>query len=428
MLFGQRSRCAVATVFYIALQWPLLRAGAQARVTQADLDRYVQWGYETIANTEMDMGRPFSELYWEGRNATSGHKDFAYVWPLATQFRAYTGYVQSNPAFDPNATIRLRKFSDQARSSYWYDSGTKGYGVYPGSSERFYDDNAHWVVSFVEAYRVTGDAVYLDRAKETHQFVMSGEDSHQGGGIYFKETSTRFASNKNTVSTLQAARGAAMLYQATGESRYLSQSLRLLTWAQNKVQASDGMYYQDARSPINTLANTPLTNAAGMGILTNLELYDALGDLAYLAEAQRVATALEARYFQGRIRQEGYWAFEAVEALVELYKRDHNSYWLEEVKEGLDFIRADVRDAKGDYGPNWGSSYKARELSDWYLNDQAAVARAFFVMGLTDLNVVPEPNASALILLCVPALTIRSLRRRQKHVHSVQAFVVHQRK
>lgn len=399
---------AISAVLFVLSIASLARA--QTEVTQADLDKYVQWGFDTIESIELGLNRPNSFLYYEGRKSDGSLLNLpnAFVWPLATQLRAYTSYVKADPfSFDPNAQLRLRRFSDDLRDEYWYNSGSKGYGVYPGSSERFYDDNAHIVVSLMDAYNVTGDLTYLNRAKETHLFVMSGEDAYQGGGIYFKESSTPFASNKNTVSTLQAARGAAMLFKTTGEDVYRIRAQRLLSWAENTVQASDGMYYQDARSPINTTANTPLTNAAGMGILTNLDLYDALGDEAYLAEAQRVATALEARYFQGRIQQEGYWAFEAVEALVELYKRDHNSYWIEEVKEGLEFLHADVRDVNGHYGPNWRNTYRRSELSTWYLNDQAAVARVYFVMGLTELYTVPEPSTLAIVASCCQMLLLR---------------------
>ena len=66
------------------------------------------------------------------------------------------------------------------------------------------------VVTLAEAYELTGEQRLLDRAIATHDFVLEGEDSYQGGGIYFREGS---GGNKNTISTLQEARGAAMIYQ-----------------------------------------------------------------------------------------------------------------------------------------------------------------------------------------------------------------------
>ena len=377
----------------------VMSAGTLATAQTPDLSRFETWGLEISNEIESGLRLPGSSLYRE----RTGSNTPSFIWPASTQLRAMTSRLELDPANTLNRS-RLLGFSNQLQSDYWNASpdNDNGYAVLPGSTERFYDDNAHMTVALVEAYDVSGESIFLQRAIATHAFVLEGENNEQGGGIYFKEGQ---GGPKNSVSTLQAARGAAMLFQATGQQSFLDDATRLLTWAEANVQAPDGMYYQDARDPIDTLPNTPLTNAAGMGILTNLELFDITGDNAYLDEAERIGQALDARYFlnNGQIGQEGYWAFEAVDAFVDLYERTGDDVWLTNVTAGLDFLHANTRDVNGHYGPNWGQSYT--DQTPWFLNDNAAVARAYLY---TSMAAIPEPGAAMLLVLTGPML----LRRR----------------
>ena len=250
---------------------------------------------------------------------------------------------------------------------------------------------AHMVVTLAEAYELTGEQRLLDRAIATHDFVLEGEDSYQGGGIYFREGS---AGNKNTISTLQEARGAAMIYQATGQQRFLDDAIRLLDWSNSHVQRSDGLYYQDYRTTnIGDISNVPLTNGAGMGILTNLEMYDITADEDYLLEARRVGARASQNFTasnNGRIGSAGYWAFELVDAWVDLYEHDGDPRWLNDASRGIEFIKNQLEDNNGHYGLDWnginsGDLAKGWPvLSEWDLINQAAVARAFLHTGLAE--------------------------------------------
>src|SRR5688572_26957627 len=241
------------------------------------------WGMETYNEIERTLRVPGTALYAETARVDgtrSGFYNRSFVWPAATQFRVLNTLTQIQPA---TYAPQLRAFSDQLHASYY----NNGYRSAAGPSERFYDDNGHLVVSLVEAYRLTNDAVYLNRARLAQTFVMQGENTTGGGGIYFKETST---AGTDAISTLQGARGAAMLYRATGEPQYLADATRLLTWAETHIQQPDGLYYQHYSTSTNTPSGIPLVNSAGIGILTNLELFHATGQRDYLSEAQRIAT------------------------------------------------------------------------------------------------------------------------------------------
>jgi hypothetical protein len=349
-------------------------AASPARA-QVDLVSLQNWGLEVFEEIDRTLQIPGTRLFAETASLSGVHSGGfnarAFVWPADTQFRVFNTLTQIQPA---TYTSTLRQFSDQLHAAYW----DAGYRSGAGGGDRFYDDNAHLVVALAEAYLLTNDPVYLDRAIDTHAFVLEGEDSAAGGGIYFKQNN--FFS-KDAISTLQGARGAAMLYRATGQMSFLDDATRLLTWARSHIQRPNGLFYEGFIISTNNPGGLDLVNSAGVGISANLELYDATGSAAYLTEAQRIANQTLTRYFDsatGRINDEGYWAFELVDALNNLYLHDRNPIWLNQVKGAMVWLHDNKRDPNGHYGVFWGrNGTQVGALDTWNLNEQASVARAF---------------------------------------------------
>lgn len=184
------------------------------------------YGQNVYAKINASLKVPSSNLYSETASTSGvrsgGDSGYAYVWPESEMFRVLTDLVNINPA---SYTTTMRLFSDELFTRYWKSSGLGGYrsGVSSGA-DLYYDDNAHIVVALAQAYQLTHDQAYLARAVQTYKFVLSGEDSAGGGGIYFKVGDV---SQKNTISTLQEVRGALLLYQISGQANYLSDATRL---------------------------------------------------------------------------------------------------------------------------------------------------------------------------------------------------------
>jgi hypothetical protein len=366
-------------------------SNVRAQVTAQEL---IDWGLEVFDETTETLQRPGSTLFAEtaalNGSQYGGSGGFAYVWPLSTQFRVQNSLVRIAPEIYAPA---LRNFSDEARSRYWKTTGGGYRSGVSSNSTRFYDDNAHIAVALMEAYRITSDPIYLTRAEETYDFVISGEDAAGGGGIYFHEFDR---STKETISTLQGARAALMLYQATDEATYLTDATRLYDWARTHTQQPDGLFlekYYLTGPKMNTAGDFALVNAAGDAISVNLEFYNATGDAARLLEAQRIANRSLTRYFNlstGAINDEGFWAFELVDALDDLHRVDGNPVWLDRITDALEWLHANRRDPNGHYGRLWGrGGRQVNPLSEWHLNDQASVARSYLHTGLTVIATTP---------------------------------------
>lgn len=359
---------------------------------QINFDRLRGWGFNTALEIEEHLRIPGTRLYAESASLngtrSGGFNGKAFVWPISTQFRVLNTLTDLQPT---TYTPILRQFSDQVRANYWDVSGYRA-GALPGTVERFYDDNAHMVVALAEAYQITGDQAYLNRAIETQAFVMSGEDSRGGGGIYFKQSPSD--NSKNTISVLQGARGAALLYQITGNTQYRTDANRLLLWARSRVQQNDALFYQGYDLGTNAPVGVNIVNSAGTGIAAYVAMYNATGGGAYLSEAQRIANAAVGRYFNattGALNDEGYWAFELSDALVDLYKADKNPAWLLRVDRALQYLHENKEDPNGHYGLFWGREGTFNgTLSTWHLNEQASVARAYLYA-----SAVPEPTTIA---------------------------------
>lgn len=377
------------------LESRLLLSGAAANLT------LLGYGQNVYAKINASLKVPGSNLYAETASSngtrSGGDSGFAYVWPESEMFRVLNELAAIDPV---TYTTTMRSFSNDLLARYWKNSGLGGYrsGVSSGA-DLYYDDNAHIVVALAQAYQLTHDSVYLSRAVATYNFVLSGEDSAGGGGIYFKLGDV---SQKNTISTLQEVRGALLLYQITGQSNYLTDATRLYAWCQSHVQVSNGLFKEEfalTGANAGTATGSTLTNGAGIGLLCNIEFYKSTGNTAYLREAQRIAQQARSSYFNsstGAINDEGYWDFELVDALDDLYVIDHNPAWVNANVGAMNWLHANREDPNGHYGTLWGrETYTPGTVrTSWNMIDQAAVAESYLHTAVAKASALPFVTAA----------------------------------
>lgn len=372
---------------------------AVAPAALIERSQLIDWGTDVNGQTLNTLRIPGTMQFAESANLSGtrfgGAGGRAFVWPMSAQFRVQNSLARLDPVtYGPV----LRQFADELHTRYWSTSRGGYRSSVVSGAERYYDDNAHLAVALAEAYQITGDPAYLDRARQTYDFVLQGEDSVGGGGIYWVENDYSF---KDSAATLQGARAALMLHQATGEQRYLNDARRLYDWAKRTTQQGDGLFMEKlflTGPQAGTVGNFTLVNFAGFGISANLEMYQSTGDVAHLREAQRIANRSLTRYFDGasgRINDEGFWAYELVDALVDLHGIDRDARWLNAVHNGLRWLHDNKEDPNGRYGKFWGrEGIQTAALGSWNLNDMAPVARAYLHTAL-----VPEPSAVGLLAL-----------------------------
>ena len=248
--------------------------------------QFAQWGVETLEAIKRDLWIAERGLYAE-KAAADGERPLvpAFMWGAGVQlwrWRRLRGWIR------PRMRGRWRRMRMRWQA-YWVEhNGDRRVqcAAAAGVADRYYDDNAWIVLGLMETLAATGDEKYLERAEGTLRFVLSGEDDALGGGIYWRENRRN---SKHTCSNGPAIVGALLLYQKTTDPQHLATAQRLYDWTQSRLQdAEDGLYWDNVRLRGRVDRRKYSYNSALM-IRANCLLYEVTGEPKYLAEAQRIA-------------------------------------------------------------------------------------------------------------------------------------------
>ncbi len=235
---------------------------------------------------------PVGGLYKESYPHQNGDPQFSYLWPFVglvdgTATLATVGY---NVDYSGKVDTYEKYFREQA-----YDNNLGGYGSSTdgtiGQGTRFYDDNAIVGLSLLEAYDITGDEKYLQRASRIVPFLMSGEDDKLGGGIWWNEDE-KYNVNSNSHKGISAnGYGALFLLNylkvchESEKADVLAFAKRLYSWVRETLYDSGNNTYANSIDAEGNIDHTRWTYNSGVMIQNGLRLYQATGEQAYLDEA-----------------------------------------------------------------------------------------------------------------------------------------------
>ena len=234
-------------------------------------------------------------LYVENYNGTTGSSP-SYLW-------GYDGLISGvatlhELGYEVDYEAMVDRFEAYYRTSGAVNVG--GYGSATdgryGSGDRYYDDNAIVGLDLVEAYELTGEQKYLDRAKRIVAFLHSGEDDIFGGGLWWNE-SLKNNPNDGNSNKPTCSNGFATLFLlryygvCTMEEKVdvLAFARRLYEWlVANLRDPSDGCYWND-KSAAGVINQTKWAYNTGVMISCGVRLYRITADPAYLDLARESA-------------------------------------------------------------------------------------------------------------------------------------------
>jgi len=312
---------------------------------------------------------------------------FSFLWPYSGMISAANALAAA-PGSDTYRVDLVRVLD--GLEQYWdgradppgYDSYVREYG----GGQKYYDDNEWLGLEFVDAYRTLGDPAYLDKAKATFAFAISGWSTDLGGGIYWRENDT---TTKNTCSNGPAAVLALKLYQETNEAEYLDWAVRILDWLE-PLKAPSGVYW-DSISDAGTIDFRTYTYNTGTVLHANALMYAITGEQTYLDGARALAEASIAHFMRedpqtGQLFYPATPWFNAVllRGYVALYHADpqHDPRFIEMVRANLDYAWTHARGEDGFVNPDWSGDASARRGTDgtegvYWLLDQAALVEMY---------------------------------------------------
>jgi predicted alpha-1,6-mannanase (GH76 family) len=119
------------------------------------------------------------------------------------------------------------------------------------SSDSFDDDLMWATIAFVRAYKATSNSTWLNNAETNFSVVWNrGYDTTFGGGIWWNAAQANTPSGyKNSAANWTFVIAGNLLYQASGDSTYLSEASTIFSWASsNLYNASTGEVYDGVNS------------------------------------------------------------------------------------------------------------------------------------------------------------------------------------
>lgn len=283
------------------------------------------------------------------RDPRSNPYDF--MWGNGVQFSALVGAAHYDPAtYKPilyAVASGLKKYWNEGAPVPCFDA----YFASPGSGEEYYDDNEWLVITLAEAYGLTKDKMFLDWAKRTQHFALSGWDDELGGGIYWRVDHQ----SKNSCSNGPGATAAMCLYGYTKDKSDLDWALKIRKWMRETLLDTDGLYWDNINLQ-RRIERTKWTYNTALMIRADVLLNKYTRDKRYLADARASADAGIKAWCDpatGRMADSARFNHLFAESLIRLYDATKDVKYLNAARANASFGDRHVRDPKGGYWNEW---------------------------------------------------------------------------
>ena len=213
----------------------------------------------------------------------------------------------------------------------------------------YFDDAGWWGVSYLDAYRATGDKRWLWDAGRALSWINGFGWDKKNGGTWW-DTSQ---SHKTAEPLAAAAKIAATLYDVTHRAYYLRIAKQYIAWADAKTRvASRGNLY--GRSATD---DTVMDYVQGMMIDADIQLCTALRQQSWCKKAEAVAGA-SVQAFPVLADWAPEYDIVYERALLDLYAVDHDPRWYAVAYANAASAQAHSRAADGTWSLKWDGSYQ----------------------------------------------------------------------
>lgn len=310
-----------STWFYFIL-YPIISFSQSAEIYEGRVDTLSRAIFEHFYDKE-------EKFFFNNLNQKQRHR--AYLWDLCAMLQASNEIKNirlKNSDFEKIMHAIRPYYDTSSPPAYKSTFGTGSIG------ERYYDDNEWLAITFLDAYKRTGNKWLLQKSLQLYKFIMTGYDNVTGGGIYWKEGDK---SSKNTCSNGPAILLSLRLYEITKNKEFLVTALKLYNWVYKYLRSDSGIYW-DAIKPLkfNHIDKATFAYNSGTMLEANVCMYTATKGAHYLIEAERIAEASFGYFYGNGTRDSSYWfntvLLRGYEALYQINK--DNRYMIAMVNYG----------------------------------------------------------------------------------------------
>ncbi len=233
-----------------------------------------------------------SGLLKENYPAQTGDEAYSFLWPFdaTVSGAALLTELGYNVNYETLVTNFDKYWRDGAEGNNIGGFGSSTDGT-TGGGTRFYDDNSIVGISLIEAYHITGNQSFLERAKQVVDFLKSGEDNKLGGGLWWNEAQKDQTgvsdSNKPACSNGYATQFLLQYYEvcsASEKADILAFAKRQYNWIRENLLDTDHCYWNDINNQ-GVVNKYKWTYNTGVMVQNGICLYTITGEKKYLDEA-----------------------------------------------------------------------------------------------------------------------------------------------
>ena len=148
------------------------------------------------------------------------------------------------------------------------------------------DDSAWAILALSRGYLATGNTTYLTYAENVWNMAYNrGYDTTLGGGIWENQNKP----SKCTLSTASFVPSGVILYQATGDSSYLTKAESLYAWNRQYLLDTSDYHVNECVNSDGTVSDSTNTYNSGLMINAAAYLYRMTGTASYYSDAVAMA-------------------------------------------------------------------------------------------------------------------------------------------
>lgn len=302
-------------------------------------------------------------------------KEVAYLWPMSGVFSSVTVLMEINPQkyapYLDSMVMAVEQYLDTTRTP-------NGYQAYPAKFEivdRYYDDNGLVGIDYIDAYAITKDLSYLNKAKEVMTFIESGWSDDFGGGASWLEG---IRDQKPACTNGKATVLALKIYQASGEEKYLHYGMKSYNWMLSTLRDDSlNIIWNALLTPEGVSSNVQkhaYTYNTGTMIQSAVRLYKITNNTKYLEDAKALAAGAYQYYFGYTdkdipfVKDIPWFTLVLFRGYQELYEIDKNPKYVNAVIERADWAWEHARDAEGLPYHDWTGRADEHKKPKWLLD------------------------------------------------------------
>ena len=317
--------------------------------------------------------------YLAGGTQQNGTLKASFLWPYSGMMSGCvalykaTGNKKYKKILEKRILPGMEQYWDNSRLPACYQSYPTKYGQHG----RYYDDNIWIALDYCDYYQLTHKPASLEKTVALYQYIYSGWSDEMGGGIFWCEQQKEA---KHTCSNAPSTVLGVKLYRLTKDAKYLEKAKETYAWTKKHLCDPTDHLYWDNINLKGKVSKEKYAYNSGQMIQAGVLLYEETGDEQYLHDAQQTAAGTDALFRTKadkkdptvKVHKDMAW-FNVIlfRGLKALYKIDKNPAYVNAMVENALHAWENYRDENGLLGRDWSGHNK--EQYKWLLDNACLI-------------------------------------------------------